>query len=452
LTFNAFNITDFISLFFWVFVLGLYIYLKYQKNKHLPHYRFYIPATLFKIFFAILFAAIYMFYYKGGDTVWYWDGATKMVNLFMKSPSLYFDQLFSNPNAEKYYNYFDVDTGYPPSWIYREPDSFYVCKIASVLGFITLKSFFSITLLFAFFAAHSAWKLYELIIHQKIASERNAAIAILFIPSVNFWASGIMKDTVVLSCAFYSIVVVYNIFVLKRKRVLNSIIGVFLMYWIFKTRAFMLICLIPCLIIWINYEVVAGIKNNIIRRLILPLLFIGMIGFTIALYISYGSSFGSYSAENIVNSALVIQKDFQGNTSYSENRYSLPEVDGSLQSMLFVAPAAITAAWYRPFIWETNTPLMVFNGLESLVFIFLTIRFLIRFRLFKWIAVIRGNRFLLFSFIFILLMGYFVGFTALIFGALVRFKAPILPFLVLILLIDKTSRIKRSVALPQPMS
>jgi hypothetical protein len=40
---------------------------------------------------------------------------------------------------------------------------------------------------------------------------------------------------------------------------------------------------------------------------------------------------------------------------------------------------------------------------------------------------------LIFGFFFAFILAYFAGFTSILFGVLVRFKAPVLPFLVIIL-------------------
>ncbi len=438
LSYNVFQITDILSITFWGFLMFAYFFIHHSNHKHILHYKFFPSFVVYKFSLALLFAAVYIFYYRGGDTVWYWDGAVKLSNLFLKDPFLYFEQMASPPTNERYFNYFDGDTGFPASWIYQEPDSFYVCKITSIFSLITLNSFFSMTMIFAFFSAISTWKLYEMVVEQKITTNAKAAIAILFIPSVSFWASGIMKDTIVLTCCYTLIIIIYRLFIKKnaKRKFWLYLGGIVIIYLIFRTRSFMLICLLPCLLIWVNYELLSGIRNKLLRRMLIPTLFIISLSLVGGIYFSSGSSFGSYSAENIVETAIVIQQDFQGNKYYSENRYYIGDVDGSPQSMLLVMPAAIIAAFYRPFVWEANTIFMFFSGLEGLFFMFLTLRFLIKFRIYQWIHVVSKNKFLMFALVFSLVLGYFVGFTGGIFGALVRFKTAVLPFLILVFLME----------------
>ena len=48
---------------------------------------------------------------------------------------------------------------------------------------------------------------------------------------------------------------------------------------------------------------------------------------------------------------------------------------------------------------------------------------------------IRENEFLLFSLFFVVIFGFITGFSSIIFGVLVRLRAPLLPFLALLLVI-----------------
>ena len=105
--------------------------------------KYYMRNVLFKFFFAIAFAVVYLIYYGGGDTTAYWDGAITLNKLFIESPSFYFENLMSEPSSEIFSKHFNVETGYPPGWLYKEPEAWFVCKIASIISFITFKSYLS---------------------------------------------------------------------------------------------------------------------------------------------------------------------------------------------------------------------------------------------------------------------------------------------------------------------
>jgi uncharacterized membrane protein YfcA len=84
---------------------------------------------------------------------------------------------------------------------------------------------------------------------------------------------------------------------------------------------------------------------------------------------------------------------------------------------------------------------MLLNGLENLLFFVLFIQFVLQFRQRKKRRITSSNL-LVFSLVFVLLMAFFIGITSGLFGVLVRMKAGILVFLLLILLSRKTENKK----------
>jgi len=54
----------------------------------------------------------------------------------------------------------------------------------------------------------------------------------------------------------------------------------------------------------------------------------------------------------------------------------------------------------------------------------------------KW-ALIRGHEFLIFCLIFVLIIGFMTGMTSILYGVLVRLRAPLLPFLFVLLTIRR---------------
>ena len=98
-------------------------------------------------------------------------------------------------------------------------------------------------------------------------------------------------------------------------------------------------------------------------------------------------------------------------------------------------PKAILYGIFAPFIWNSFTLTLIFNGLESMLFIYLVVLFFKRAPLRK-IAFMRNNEFLTFALILVITLAYLTGLTAGLYGVLVRVRAPMLPFLALLLIID----------------
>lgn len=138
-------------------------------------------------------------------------------------------------------------------------------------------------------------------------------------------------------------------------------------------------------------------------------------------------------AQKYIDEAALINQDMSRNETYGSKRYDLGITDYSPAGMIAAFPASVLASFYRPFIWEALSPALFVNGLESVLLIFFSIRFLLSKKIGERIKRIRQNEFLIYGFVFAVILAYFAGYTSIIFGVLVRFKSPVLPFLVMVL-------------------
>lgn len=410
-----------------------------RKRKKLlqpgnEHYRFYMYNIYFKLFFALAYGAIYMFYYKGGDTMAYWQGAEKLNNLFWYSPQEYWNEMFSTPSEANIILRFNSETGYPPLWIYDDPSSFYISKIISVLMLFLGQSYITLSLFVGYLTAITSWKIYELVLSYRITSQGYSAIAILFIPSVAFWCSGISKDTMVLIAVFIMVNHLFGIANKTSRSTLRSLLWVLLAGLVlYNTRTFMLFTVLAPIFLALNTRITKRYREsllllNIIRFFIISTTFVALLFFLR----SQGEIFAA-TANKYLEEAAVQQNDFANNESYGDKRYDLGITDYSPFGMIRKAPAAILTAIYRPGIWEARSVLLLISGLETSVFIYLTLLFLFNGKLVQKIQFIRFNEFLIFSLVFAIILAFFAGFTSGLFGVLVRFKAPLLPFLLIIL-------------------
>lgn len=376
-------------------------------------------------------AYVYIYNYGGGDTTAYWQGANTLNNLFYESPLNYLTELF-NPVTKGYIpHYYNQKTGIPPVWIYNEPNSWFICKISSPLSFFAFKSYLTLNLFYSLITTIISWKFFRFLNSFLTIKIQYIAYAVLFIPTVGFWCTGIMKDSV----AYASLlVVIMGIFkILHRQYTIRTIIATLIGIWfIFVTRSFLLLPIaIPLFIILIFR--LNSTKPFIIKFLTrITGVLIALSG--IAFFISDSALFGEFSSNNLTETANTIYLDFQNNTEYTGKRYNLGISEVNSVTMITVIPNAILTTIYRPFIWEAENALMLINGLESALFLLLTLA-IIRRRKRNSLMISKNDTqtkdFILFCILFALILAYFVGLTSGLFGVLSRLKAPILPFFLL---------------------
>ena len=425
---NYISIQDISIALLWFVILLIVSYYKRNRIENLEIKKYYIRNILFKFSFAIFFSIIYIVYYGGGDTTAYWDGAVTLNKLFFSAPIDYFNHLISEPTSALRALHFSADTGYPPGWIYREPEAWFVCKLSSIVSIFTLRSYFAGTLLFAFFTARASWRVFEMLQKLETHSVRLAAYCILFVPSVSFWCTGISKDTVIYFSVLNILFFTFDFLVIRNKITIQKLLYIgFSMLLIYHIRSFILAAIAAPLMMAFGARLTNKYERNFLAKLFLrSLILFG--GIAVFLYF-----FQSTFAERMVSEAQTVQQDFLENEIYTGKRYELSSVDLSPTGLLLAVPESVFFGIYRPFIYESLSPNFILNGFESLVLFFITFRFVFKGNVFKKIKKIRKKEILVFALIFSIFIAFMAGFTSVLFGVLVRIRAPLLPFIFLVL-------------------
>ena len=383
-----------------------------------------------KMILVTIYAFYYVFVVGGGDTVAYWEGSLTLNNLFWKSPMMYFEQLFNEPTEEMAWRHFDTTTGLPPGWIYREPESWFVAKVYSIIGFVSFKSYLVLSLISAFIMAKASFRLFLLVGSFKLHQLKHVAIAVLYIPSVSFWCSGVTKDTVVLLGVIYVLVNGLELLLKvpgnNKKRIAFI---VFYSFLLFHIRDFMLSVILVSFVA----VLMARLANKYRKS---PFAFYSLRILTIVIGLMVFITQGNKLAESDqIKQAEMIAKDFETNTTYEGARYSIGITNFSTAGLIAGFVPATIAGIYRPFIWEGLSFSLIFNGLESAYFFYLTWLF-VKKDFFKKVNLVRQNEFLVFALLFSILLAFMVGLTSGLLGVLVRFKAPLLAFFILVLTVD----------------
>lgn len=445
--FNAYNIllspTNILSTLLFLTIVIAWTFFKSSSLTDKRDIVLFRQNVFYKLFFSYVFGMFYLFFVEqGGDTFSYWTSSGAIKKLLFHNFDNFREVMTNPPTMERLYGLFNYHTGYPYRFIYLEEESLFIAKILAFFRLITFDSYFACTALFSFIAANATWKIYTITSQLGIFNRRLLQIFVLFLPSVAFWSSGVSKDTVVFVSILFIIYYLYR--VLKTSGSLFSKIK----YWwwllfftaiIYNTRPFILYAMFIPLILMYSTSLINKIQSfAVLRLLIKSVIYAGIAG-AFVYVIAYFSAVDLLNSSDALSDAMIVQQDFEQNTSVyggdDGKRYSLGDIEYTPVGILKVLPASIIAGIYRPFIWEALRPSFIFNGIESIFFIAMTAWFFInkfRFRL----QVIQSNEILMFAVGFVLVIAFMAGFTSIIFGVLVRIRAPLLPFLGLLLSID----------------
>lgn len=433
---DYFSLAQVLPAILWLLIILVIAHSWKSYRSHDPSYTYFLPGVYYKLGAGIAFALFYTLYYGGGDTVAYYDGAIALNNLFLESPSDYIQEIFANSSDLDYQSPFTSRTGFPPGWIFREQEGYFICKLTSLFSFFTFKSYLAATLILSFITALVSWQLFRLIRTFNLCNEKYIAFAILFIPSLNFWCTGISKDTIMAISIFGFVYHCFKIILPEQKSSIKNLVMILIYaFLIYKVRSFILIAISIPILFALGIRIMKRIGVGTVGVvMILSILFIGML-------LAVGSSMLNTSENDFLSSssfiqeASSIQKDFQQNETYGNKKYDLGLDEFTPTGLLRAMPLAVIYGIYGPLIWDSLSITLILNGLESTIFIYLTFRFFRRSAR-KKISLVISTEFLLFSLILVFILAFMTGLTSGLWGVLVRLRAPLLPFLAILLSIE----------------
>lgn len=391
--------------------------------------KYFFPALIAKIAGAIALGFIYQFYYNGGDTFnFHTLGSRHVWEAFMDSPEVGLKLLFGGKEQTGVYAYSSRILFY-----YDQP-SYFVIQVASFFDLLTFSSYSATAVLFSVLSFCGAWALFVTFYKKYPEPHFGLATSILFIPSVVFWGSGILKDTLVLAAlgiATYCVDVLINHGRFKLGVLALLILSI---YVIFRVKLFLLQAFIPTLLLWISFQKLTSIRSLAFRMLVFPVLAILLIisGYYAVVNISKGDA--RYSIDRIAQTAKITAYDIGFYTGRDAGSgYSLGELDGTFGSLIAKTPQAINVTLFRPYLWEVKNPLMLLSAFEGtcLFLFFMYILVASRGKLFASF----NNPDVVFALTFSLIVAFAVGITSYNFGTLARYKIPMIPFFTLALVL-----------------
>ncbi|MBD2721805.1 hypothetical protein [Hymenobacter armeniacus] len=403
--------------------------------------RYFIPALTLKFIGGIALGLIYEYYYGGGDTTGYWRHASYIQNAFHDSFQAGLKLMLTSGGA------YDPQTAkYTTAMYWYQPGSseYLIVRITAFFGLFCGNTYTVIALFFAFISFSGVWAMYLTFIKIRPQLYKELATATLFVPSVFFWGSGLMKDSLCIGALGWVFYCFYKGAIQKRSILFCAVMGFFFAYFIVLVKVYILLCFLPAALLWVFNENSSRIKSPLLRIIAKP--FFLSIGAGLAFFAATNLTKGDdrYDVE-VIGQRSKIVSEYLYETSVRQNgsAYTLGEQDGTLGGMMKLVPQAIVVSLYRPFLWEVKNPVMLLSAVEALVFLIFTLRIIIRSGFFKTMSLIISTPSLTLCFLFALAFSATVGIVSNNFGTLVRYKIPMMPFYLAGLYITQSMSVPR---------
>lgn len=410
---------------FFILILVIGLIIQELRYKHDPSKIYFIPGLVFKLLGAIFFAAIHKFYYNGGDTLAYYDNASVLLHHLFYHKELGLDLLLNPAGSLNIYLVPDE-----LRYFYGNESTFMVVRMAAFIGIFTFNSFWATSMVMGALSFSGLWALYRVFTDRYPQIRLQMAISAFFIPSVFFWGSGLMKDTLTIAFLGWLVYGFYHLCIKRDQYVVSVLLILISSYFLLVLKFYILLAFIPAAIYWVLAHFQLKIKD-IPLRITVTILGIGM-----ALGVLF---FFRGSAQTIIN-ALVgkfisMAMGFQTwheflADSRGQSGYSLGEISFTPMGILSKMPAAINVTLFRPYLFEVRNPVMLITAMESFAMLLFTLYILVKVGLVNSFRFIQQRPMLGAFILFALIFAFIVGFTSYNFGALARYKIPCLPFYV----------------------
>lgn len=387
----------------------------------------YWTALALRLIGGISIGILYKYYYDlSGDTFVFFNDAVQLADYFYTDPPGYLKFLVTGET--------------PIDIVTTEPRSVFYVTILSVVNLITGNNYWLSSLWFSFF---SFWCSYRLVI--KLDSVFPAAgmasrISLLFIPSVVFWSSGIIKES--LAFGAIAILFVHFLSMMRSKRL--------------KLRAFMALGFYTYLLLSLKYYWGAVLIPSMVTSLIVYWIFarrkqnaLAMTG-TWILVFGLLSLIASFTHPNFYMerflAVIVENHDIFVRISRPDNLIEYYDLSANWGSILINSPWALFSGLFRPMVLEARSMIGVAAAVENLFFLVLV------FWKLKHILtagrqdpmsleekptdVGRSRLIVMAVIVYIVVLCVFLALSTPNFGTLSRYRVGLLPFFALLILFN----------------
>lgn len=404
--------------FFYAFSIGLLAFLIwfFFKRDNSIIKRFYWPVLFYKLFAGLCIGLLYSFYYDGGDTFSFFRDASRLSEAAWVNPVNYFRFLSGAGEGGV-------------GWLYLENHqsrSLFMVKCVSVVSLVSGNNYWIVTLYFSFFSFAGAWYLVRVITTQWEHTEGPALVAFLVYPSIAFWSSGIMKESLALPALFCMTAIFLKFWVSPRVRWWNWIVLIFSIWigWRLKyyyTGIFLSVA---------SASLAARYMGTILQiRRVRSQLLLWML--TLLLFLAVVTLFHPNFSLQVLPQVIADNYYAYAEKSDDGGMIIYTNLNPTWGSMIQHAPEALASGLFRPFPWEADSWVMLAGALENTVLLIFFLWALIRYRKFPasrepiLVLALAG---------FVILLGILLPLSTPNFGTLSRYRIGYLAFFIFLVM------------------
>lgn len=406
-----------------LFIIGLISWFVYTKIQNNSIKIFYFPALAFKLLIGIGIGVLFKYIYGYGDTLGFDADTLELVAHIKSYPSDFFRIMFLS--SSKYS--FRINDFFP-----RFAPTYFFLKICIVFYFLSNNSYWLTGLYLSLFSFLGLWSLVSILVKLFPKTNLEAALAFLFFPSIVFWSTGMMKESVVVGSVGFIVAIVIGYFRnLFRLKWFHFVGLVMFSYLLLIVKFYYFIMLIPILLIgylWLKTDAIKWyVKLTIlISGMFVSSFFLGNIHKHLNLNTVtgvmvknhndiYGLSFDRAAGGNLTAKGMIMYN----------------HLNNSKESIIANLPTSMFASVYSPLPFDAANPFQLLFSLENLFVLFLSLYCFQKALISK--CMIQDEALL--CLIYVSLLGVCMALVSPNMGTLARYRIGYMPFFVYLLFV-----------------
>ena len=370
---------------------------------------FFFLSFPYRIMLGLASFALYKHHYANPnlDTLYFLHGTKMVTKVLNNSFSDFIDLILYNEVSKyKYFSFLFTD----------DVRSSFFIKLISPIAMISFENGWILSAYLSLFSLIASWDLYKTLSDNFPKIKWPYLISFIFWPSVAFWSSGIVKETVALALMFF---IISSLIKIKYNSITFSriIVTILFSYFLLKFKYYYFTSLfIPsCFFILSHFLKYKNNKTTIFYSTCLLLLII------LSLNIIHPVFNFNIFPEIVFNG-------YQNSISISDsNSIFYYDLKPTWSSLFTNIPISIINGILRPFIWEVNSPIQMILALENAIIFSIQILFLFACKKnFQW------KKDVVYIIIYVLILGSILPIASPNFGTIARYRISYLPFILLL--------------------
>jgi hypothetical protein len=387
--------------------------ISYRVWKPQTHLRkFFWPALAIKLAAGVCLGLVYTYYYSVADTFGYFRDASKFATLAREDFPGYLELLFFNDHLDRL------------QLAFYEPRAVFLTRITSVFSILTHNNYWIIGFYFSLISFLASWNLVK-VISRHIPSVTTAALfGFLFVPSVIFWSSGLLKESLAVAALYYLTTIFLKIWFRMKPFILEYVLAVVALFVFWNLKYYYVAVFMPVVFTSLFYRLV-------VRRALSAgtevLVWTGVFVIPLMLMMLLHPNFHPEKLVSVIVDSNLVYNEM----SAPEDVVHFQNLEPTPVSLLSHAPWALFSGLFRPLFWEASAAIQLLPGIENAFLLLLLLTGIVGFK--KYFT--SPHRLLIFT------LAAYVGMLCILitlstpnFGTLSRYRAGYLSFFVFILL------------------